>query len=405
MQLRSSRMTRWLLIIGAGILAVCLLLVLAVYFYYRSGRGLGSPTQLTDAPAPTTIPLVDFITDEGINLPPGFNITRFADGLDGPRMFALGPDGMLYVTERGAGRVIRLPDHNGDGRFDGVEVAADDLVAPSGLAFYQDGSLYVAEPGRVLRFAPANSQGKFTNPEVIVDGIPTSGHNTRTLAFSPDWQTLYVSIGSSCNTCLEEDDRRAAIMRYNPDGSGGQIFARGLRNAVGLALEPGSNRLWASNNGSDWLGDDLPPETVNQVSAGDDFGWPRCHAGRIIDPEFGGQEGCTGVNPPAVEIQAHSAPLGLAFYTGENFPAEYQGDLFVALHGSWNRTEPTGYKVVRIPFQDGQPGPAQDFAWGWLQDDGARSGRPVDVITGPDGAFYISDDSQGVIYRLVYQAP
>jgi glucose/arabinose dehydrogenase len=301
--------------------------------------------------------------------------------------------------------VVRLPDRNGDGRFDGIEVAAEGLAAPSGLAFFQDGSLYVAEPGRVLRFPPPDSQGRFTNPQVIVDGIPTSGHNTRTLLFSPDWKTLFVSIGSSCNTCIEVDARRAAIVRYNPDGSGEQIYTRGLRNAVGLALEPESTRLWATNNGSDWLGDDLPPETVNQVNTGDDFGWPSCHAGRIIDPEFGGTAGCAGVKAPAIEIQAHSAPLGLTFYSGDNFPVEYQGDLFVALHGSWNRTKPTGFKVVRVPFRNGQPGPAEDFVWGWLGEEGTRTGRPVDVITGSDGAIYISDDSRGVIYRVIYQSP
>jgi glucose/arabinose dehydrogenase len=150
------------------------------------------------------------------------------------------------------------------------------------------------------------------------------------------------------------------------------------------------------------LGDDLPPETINLVKSGDDFGWPRCHSGRIIDPEYGGEQGCQGVTPPVVEMQAHSAPLGLAFYTGEQFPEEYRDDLFVAFHGSWNRSVPTGYKVVRIPFEDGKPGPVQDFAVGWLSG-GSAWGRPVDVITAPDGSLFISDDGGGIIYRIVYR--
>jgi glucose/arabinose dehydrogenase len=221
--------------------------------------------------------------------------------------------------------------------------------------------------------------------------------------FSPDGSTLFVSIGSSCNVCEEDDPRRAAIVRYNPDGSGEQVFARGLRNAVGIVFRPGTDELWATNNGRDMLGDDQPPETVNLVHQGDDFGWPRCHAGRIVDPDFGGPDACQGVTPPMVEMQAHSAPLGLAFYTGDQFPQEYQGDLFVAFHGSWNRTVPTGYKVVRIPFDDGQPGPVQDFAVGWLDGDAAW-GRPADLAVSPDGSLYVSDDEGGIIYRIFYTA-
>jgi glucose/arabinose dehydrogenase len=197
-------------------------------------------------------------------------------------------------------------------------------------------------------------------------------------------------------------------VRYRPDGSEETIYATGLRNAVGITFRPGTDELWATNNGRDWLGDDQPPETVHLVREGDDAGWPRCHAGRIVDPEFGKGEGCEGVAPPAVEMQAHSAPLGLTFYGGDQFPPEYQGDLYVAFHGSWNRSEPTGYKVVRIEFAGGlsadgdPPDEVYDFAAGWLRDDGSRWGRPVDVITGPDGCLYVSDDSEGFIYRIFY---
>jgi len=348
-----------------------------------------------------------------VSLPPGFGISTFAQGLRDPRMMALGPDGQLYVAERGAGRIVRLPDRNHDGVADGVEVVAEGLDAPSSMAFYRDGSLYVGETERVLRLSAPDTadegdeyipyiQGAFQEQEVILDGLPSGGHATRTVLFSPDWSALFVSIGSSCNVCVEEDPRRATIMRYNPDGSGGQVYAQGLRNAAGITFRPGTMELWATNNGRDWLGDDQPPETVYHVQEGDNAGWPYCHSGRIVDPDYGSPTACEGVVAPAVEMQAHSAPLGLTFYTGTQFPEEYRGDLFVAFHGSWNRAAPTGYKVVRIPIQDGQAGQAQDFATGWLRVNGSQWGRPVDVLTGADGSLFVSDDSGGSIYRIFY---
>jgi glucose/arabinose dehydrogenase len=337
-----------------------------------------------------------------IALPPGFAISIFAQNLDSPRMMALGLDGQLYVAERGAGRIVRLPDRNADGTADNLEVVARGLNSPSSLAFYRDGSLYVGETSRILRLSEPDAQGAFQKSQVIIDGLPSGGHSTRTVLFSPDWSTLFVSIGSSCNVCVEEDSRRAAIMAYNPDGSNGRLYASGLRNAVGITFRPGTGELWASNNGRDMLGDDLPPETINLVHEGDDFGWPRCHSGRIIDPDFGKSGTCNGVAEPAVEMQAHSAPLGLTFYSGQQFPEQYRGDLFVAFHGSWNRSVPTGYKVVRIPIDGDTPGPVQDFAVGWLPENGAQWGRPVDVLTGSDGSLFVSDDGGGVIYRIFY---
>jgi glucose/arabinose dehydrogenase len=341
---------------------------------------------------------------EPIALPPGFGISAFARGLNGPRMMALGPDGEVYVAERGAGRIVRLPDRDRDGVADGVEVVADGLRVPSSIAFAQDGSLYVGETTRVLRLTEPDAEGVYQDRETIVDGLPSGGHNTRTVLLSPDGAYLYVSVGSSCNVCIEEDARRATIVRYRPDGSDETTYARGLRNAVGITFRPGMDELWATNNGRDWLGDDQPPETVHLVREGDDAGWPRCHAGRIVDPEFGQEGSCEGIAPPAVEMQAHSAPLGLGFYSGQQFPAEYRGDLYVAFHGSWNRSVPTGYKVVRIPMEDGSPVPGEvyDFGTGWLRENGSRWGRPVDVLTGAEGSLYVSDDEGGVIYRIYY---
>jgi glucose/arabinose dehydrogenase len=316
-------------------------------------------------------------------------------------MMALGPDGQVYLAERGAGRIVRLPDEDGDGRADRVENLVDGLDAPSSLAFYQDGSLYVGETTRVLRFVPLGEDQSFDPPQVIVDGLPSGGHNTRTVLFNPDFSDLFVSVGSSCNVCDEDDERRAAIVRYNPDGTGEQVYARGLRNAVGISIRPGTDELWATNNGRDFLGDDLPPETIYQVVEGEDYGWPDCHSGRIIDPDFGSPGSCQDVGDPAVEMQAHSAPLGLEFYTGEAFPIEYQGDLFVAFHGSWNRSQPVGYKVVRIPFNRNEVGAVEDFAVGWLED-GTSWGRPVDILTAADGSLLVSDDAGGRIYRIYY---
>jgi glucose/arabinose dehydrogenase len=318
-------------------------------------------------------------------------------------MMALDGDGVLHVAERGERRIVRLPDADGDGVADAIVPVSTGLNAPSSIAFAADGALYVGETTRVLRLTDRDAAGVFRASDVIVSGLPEGGHNTRTVLLSADGATLFVSVGSSCNVCDESDPRRAAVVSYTLDGRDERILARGLRNAVGLALRPGATELWVTNNGRDWLGDDQPPETVYIIREGDDAGWPRCHSARIVDPDFGFEGACDGVLAPVVEMQAHTAPLGLTFYTGRRFPAEYQGDLFVALHGSWNRSQPVGYKVVHIPLDDqGSPGPVQDFVSGWLRPDGSQWGRPVDVLTGADGSLFISDDGAGRIYRVFY---
>lgn len=359
------------------------------------------PAAPTETTAPAVQPTRIIAPPGSIQLPDGFGISVFAEGLSDPRMMALGPDGFIYVAERGRGRIVRLPDRDGDGVADGIEVVADGLSAPSSIAFYQDGSLYVGETRQVLRLNNPNTEGVFQERQVIVDDLPAGGgHSTRTVLFSPDWQWLYVSVGSSCNVCVEQDSRRAAILRYTPEGEDETIYVSGMRNAVGITFRPGTDELWATNNGRDWLGDDLPPETVYKVRQGDNAGWPYCHAGQIIDPDFGQLDSCTGILKPEVEIQAHSAPLGLTFYTGEQFPPEYRGNLIVALHGSWNRSAPVGYKVVRVTMDNGIPGKVIDLATGWLPENGGQWGRPVDVLTGPEGSLFVSDDGQGRIYRI-----
>lgn len=393
---------------------VLLAVSLLVFSTLACGRALqiGSSTVVDDPPAPTAVtlpgetpasePATGDAPGQTILLPDGFEIDVFAEGLNSPRMMDIGPDGWLYVAERGAGRIIQLPDADGDGKADSILVVAEGLESPSSLDFFEDGSLYVGETTRVIRLMEPAPGGEFMQREVIVSGLPSGGHNTRTVLFSPDYQTLFVSVGSSCNVCEEQDERRAAIMRYNPDGSKGELFSSGLRNAVGITFRPGTDELWATNNGRDMMGDDQPPENIYLVQEGVDYGWPRCHSGRIEDPNFGSPGACEGVGDPMVEMQAHSAPLGLGFYTGDAFPEEYQGDLFVAFHGSWNRSVPTGYKVVRIRMQNGAPGAVEDFASGWLLQSGRVWGRPVDVVTGTDGSLFVSDDAYGKIYRITY---
>jgi glucose/arabinose dehydrogenase len=356
----------------------------------------------TDQPATEQSPRVIVPPQENIALPDGFGISVFQSGLSGPRMMAVGPDNQLYVAERGNGRIIRLPDRDQDGVSDGIEVVAEDLLEPSSLAFYEDGSIYIGETTRVVRVSDPDGDGYFQERQIIIAGIPAGGHTTRTVIFSPDYKHLYVSIGSSCNVCEERDQRRASVVRYKPDGSDEYHYATGLRNAVGLAYHPKDDRLYASNNGRDWLGDDLPPETIYALYTEINAGWPECHAGRIIDPDFGNADSCEGVQSPKAEIQAHSAPLGITFYTGDQFPEEYKNNIFVALHGSWNRTEPVGYSVVRIKQQGGGLWPVIDFATGWLREDGSNWGRPVDLVNAPDGGLFMSDDGEGNIYYIFY---
>lgn len=338
-----------------------------------------------------------------IVLPPGFRIGLFASGLPQPRFMAWSARGDLLVSLPRAGQVVALRDTGRTGQADRRWVVADGLDLPHGLAFRDLQTLYVAETGRVVRFRYDPEGGTASSPEVVVPDLPArGGHWTRTIAFGPDGR-LYVSIGSSCNVCLERDRRRAAVVRYEADGSGEHLFAQGLRNAVGITFDD-RGRLWGVVNGRDWLGDDFPPEILVQIKDGKHYGWPHCNGRRVPDPDLGRPRFCETVELPDFEMQAHSAPLGLALYRGEMFPAEYRGDLFIAFHGSWNRSTPTGYKLVRVRMRDGRPAGIEDFAAGWLV--GPRAwGRPVDVTVGPDGALYVSDDRAGHIYRIAYAAP
>jgi glucose/arabinose dehydrogenase len=341
-----------------------------------------------------------------LTLPRGFTISVYAEGLGGVRLMALGPEGDVYASLTRAGRIVRIRDANKDGVADSVWPVVSGLNEPHGLVFRRD-TLYVAETNRVVRF-----DGVAAKPIVIVPSLPSGvGHSTRTILFKDD--KLYVSIGSSCNLCDERDPRRAAVVRYNLDGSGETLFATGLRNSVGLALNPGTQEIWATNNDRDNLGDDVPPDRVNILRAGGFYGWPICYLPNQPNPEYRrAAKRCAEALGPAVTLPAHVAPLGLAFYTGNVFPVPYRGDLFVALHGSWNRSLPIGYGVVHVHLVSGRPqGPPESFVAGWhggnpdaLQPSSGRVwGRPVDVLVLRDGSMLISDDEGGRIYRVVYR--
>ena len=338
------------------------------------------------------------VAGHSLYVPHGFKVTVFAEGLDGVRTLVLGPGNVVYAVQSSAGKVLRLPDANGDGVADRVETVVSGLRYPFGLAFRGD-TMYVGETNRVDRFNPGS-----TTPIVVVPNLPAGGHSTRTVVFGPDGK-MYVSVGSSCNICDETDSLRAAVSRFDPDGSHGKVFARGLRNSVGLAFNPTTHELWANNNDRDNLGDDLPPEHLNILKVGKWYGWPKCYLPGKPNPEYAGTD-CSTVEPPAGTFQAHSAPLGIAFYTATQFPADYQGDAFMTFHGSWNRSIPTGVKVVRVHLQAGKVVSSSDFVTGWLPpgatSTSTRWGRPVSLLVLPDGSLLVSDDDGGRIWRVRY---
>jgi glucose/arabinose dehydrogenase len=344
------------------------------------------------------------IYGEKLYVRPGFRITNFAYVNGGIRNIAVGPDGYVYAATVTAGTIVKVRDTNGDGVADTSITVLTGLVRPFGMAFRGD-TFFFAEERGVSRMLPGA-----TTPEMIVPGLPTNGgHSSRTIAFGPDGK-LYVSVGSSCNVCLETDSLRASILQFNPDGSGGRVFASGLRNSVGLAFNPTTGDLWATNNDRDDIGgtdtvltNDFPPERINIILAGKHYGWPQCFLPGRANPEFPTADCRTGIEPPAITFQAHSAPLGIMFYTATAIPAEYQGDAFVAYHGSWNRTVPTGDKVVRVQVQGGRPVAIDDFITGWQHPDGTRWGRPVAIVQLPDGSMLISDDYGARIWRVWYQ--
>lgn len=341
-----------------------------------------------------------------LTLPAGFKAAYFARGVP-VRFMTLGSDGAVYASEPGNGRVVRIWDVNGDGVADSTVTAVDGLDHPHGLAFHK-GYLYIANTGGVSRVR-LGADGRALGAPVQVNSYDGGGgHWTRSIAFGAD-SAMYVSIGSSCNLCAESNPQRAAVMRFDEDGSNGRVYASGLRNAVGIALDPATGELWVSQNERDNLPpdhQDLPPEEINILRDGGDYGWPYCYSlhGRVVpSPDMSGASAarCEGTIPAALEMQAHSAPLGITFLDrATNFPEDWRGDLLVAFHGSWDRDTPTGAKVVRVRVSGGKPVSYEDFVTGWQLPDGRRWGRPVDVTVYKDGSVLISDDGANAIYRV-----
>lgn len=337
-----------------------------------------------------------------ISVPEGFTLSLYASGIPNARVLRFTPHGDLLVSAPRSGRVLLLErDADGDGRSDGTRTILEGLDRPHGLDFH-DGWLYVAEGSAVSRVR-FDTEGRRVvgSLERIISDLPDGGnHWTRTIRFGPDG-LLYVSVGSSCNVCEETDRRRAALLRFRPDGSGEELFASGLRNSVGFDWRPTSGDLYATDNGRDLLGDDLPPCELNRVIAGGFYGWPFAYGDRASDPDLGaGHEREIAASiPPAHSFRAHNAPLGITFVRSDLAPASLRGAALVALHGSWNRRTKDGYKVVSLHWHPDGRIEERDFAAGFLDDDGVI-GRPVDIAEGPDGAIYISDDFAGSVYRV-----
>jgi glucose/arabinose dehydrogenase len=336
-----------------------------------------------------------------IKLPPGFVIDIYTDQVPGARSLAVSPAGILFVATRKEGKVYAVLDKDHDYRAEQVITVAQGLNMPNGVAF-KDGALFVAEVHRILRFD--NIEDRLSNPGptvVVYDKLPRDRlHGWKFIRFGPD-NKLYVPIGAPCNSC-DRGDPYAAIHRMNPDGSGFEIFARGVRNTVGFDWHPVTKELWFTDNGRDWLGDDRPPDELNRASGpGLHFGYPFLHGKDIPEPEFGAGLDRSLITLPAMELGPHVASLGMRFYTGSMFPEEYRNQILIAEHGSWNRSVPIGYRISLVRLQGDKVISYETFATGWLQ--GSRAwGRPVDVQVLADGSLLVSDDKAGAIYRIHY---
>jgi glucose/arabinose dehydrogenase len=364
----------------------------------------GQPSELVNSPlAPVPQPPApapaEKIPIDKIKVPPGFKVELWASGINNARAMALGSKGTLFVSSRVVGNVYALVDHAGKRE---VKTIARGLDLPNGVAF-RDGVLYVAAQNRILKWE--GIEDKLDNPGegvVVIDTLPKhQPHGWKFLAFGPDGK-LYFNIGAPCNICVPPETN-ANISRINPDGSGFEYVARGIRNSVGFDWHPVTKELYFTNHGRDWLGEDVPNDTLHQVSSRNvpNFGYPYCHQGDILDPELGRGRACSEFNPPLLKLGPHIAPIGMIFYTGDMFPAQYKNRIFIANRGSWNKTEKIGYSITTVTLAMGRPPKQEVFAEGWLQNN-QPWGRPAYVYQMPDGALLVSDDYTGAILRISY---
>lgn len=341
---------------------------------------------------------------DSLHVPAGFHIALYADGVVGARQLALGANGTVFVGSDEAGKVYALTDADHDGRAERVQVLVSGLQLPSGVAFH-DGDLYIGAVRRVL--ALRDIEHHLDAPpkaDVVTDKLPTeASHGWKFLGFGPDGR-LYVPVGAPCNVC-ETDSRHGMLMSMKADGSDWRDVAGGIRNTVGFDWQPGSGQLWFTDNGRDLMGDDLPADELDRISrTGEHFGFPYCHQGDTLDPEFGRGKSCADYTPPVLKLGAHVAALGMRFYTGSMFPAGYRGAVIIAEHGSWNRTKKSGYRVSVVKLDDDRAVSYEPLVDGFQHDEIAH-GRPVDVLVMPDGALLVSDELAGAVYRLSYAAP
>lgn len=370
-----------------------------------------SPTYLLAsvifALAPSLSNARDALPIERLALPPGFYVEVLSDQVPGARGMSLGPKGTLFVGSRGQGKVYAITLDPSRAYAAKVRTIASGLNMPVGVAMH-NGALYVSAVSRILKFDDIeNRLDNPPKPVVVFDKLPTDTHHGwRYIAFGPD-KRLYVGVGAPCNSCRRDENRYAMIGSMKPDGGDWRVIARGVRNTVGFDWQPGTNTLWFTDNGRDEMGDDVPDDELNRLTrAGEHFGYPYCHAGDVADPEFGRMRTCEAFTPPMARLGPHVAALGMRFYTGRQFPENYRGSIFIAEHGSWNRSRKVGYRVVRVVLDArGAVTKQEVFAQGWLADDDTVWGRPVDLLTLPDGSLLISDDYAGAIYRITYRKP
>lgn len=339
-----------------------------------------------------------------IKLPQGFSISVYAE-VPNARSMALSPSGVLYVGNRSGDKVFAVADENKDGKADKVYTIASGLNSPNGVAF-SDGNLYVATISTILRFDNIDKNlSTPPKPVTVFNKYPTDEHHGwKFIAFGPDGK-LYVPVGAPCNNCESDNPIYASITRINKDGSGLEIVARGIRNTVGFSWHPQTKQLWFTDNGRDNMGNDVPGDELNTAAQlGMHFGYPFCQQGNLLDPEFGKGKNCSDYTAPVQILGPHVASLGMRFYTGNMFPEIYKNQIFIAEHGSWNRTVPLGYRVTLVHLDaNGKSLVYSNFAEGWLQPDGKVLGRPVDVLIMPDGSMLVSDDYSGVVYRISYK--